>query len=104
MTLTSEYYDRGPEPLQLPNNGLFPEVRPARIPFDGNETGLMRITKSEIALLQESGASRQHIRGVVDLLATLDAEQLQESGPKPVGRWHGYYKGSWRLRRRSTQQ
>ena len=85
MTLTSSTTTVGPEPLQLPNNGLFPEVRPARIPFDGNETGLMRITKSEIALLQESGASRQHIRGVVDLLATLDAEQLQGSGPE--ARW-----------------
>ena len=57
-------------------------ARAARLPFDGDETGLMRITNSEIDLLQEHGAGRQHIRRVVDLLETLDDEQVQGRGPE----------------------
>ena len=83
MTLTSSTTTVGPE--QLPNYGLFPQVRPARIPLDGDETGLMRVTSAEVAMLQESGAGREHIRRVVDLLETLDAEQLRGSGPE--ARW-----------------
>ena len=45
----------------------------------------MRITGSEIALLQEHGASRNHIRRVEDLLEPLDREQVQGRGAE--SRW-----------------
>ena len=83
LTLTSSTTTQGPE--DLPNHGLFPAVRPARLRLDGDETGLMRITNSEIALLQEGGAGRQHIRRVTDLLELLDAEQVQGTGAE--ARW-----------------
>ena len=83
LTLTSSTTTQGPE--DLPNHGLFPAVRPARLRLDGDETGLMRITNSEIALLQEGGAGRQHIRRVTDLLELLDAEQVRGTGAE--ARW-----------------
>ncbi|CAE7447121.1 pfkB [Symbiodinium sp. CCMP2592] len=75
----------GEGPPVLPNFGLFPEVRPARLPLDDDESGLMRIRDSEIALMQEHGASRTHIRRVQDLLAALDEHQVGGTGPE--SRW-----------------
>ena len=85
LTLTSSTTSTTHGDVPPPNYGLFPEVRPARLRLDGDETGLMRITNGEIAFLQESGASRSHIRRVTDLLETLDAEQVQGRGAE--SRW-----------------
>ena len=85
LTLTSSTTSTTHGDVPPPNYGLFPEVRPARLRLDGDETGLMRITNGEIAFLQENGASRNHIRRVTDLLETLDAEQVQGRGAE--SRW-----------------
>eukprot|EP00439_Symbiodinium_sp_Y106_P028299 s4182_g3.t1 len=85
LTLTSSTTTSAPEHLHPPNHGLFPEVRPARLGLEADETGLMRITNSEMALLQESGASRHHVRRVADLLESLDEAQVQGQGPE--ARW-----------------
>ena len=81
-TLTTSTTTRGD---LLPNEGLFPIVRPARLRLDGDETGLMRITNSEIALMEEHGAGRHHIRRIADLLEALDTEQVEGRGPE--ARW-----------------